>query len=291
MNRNQPLVVICGPTASGKTGLAVEIANLFDGEIISADSRAIYEGLDIGTAKPSLGERQGIVHYGIDLVKPGERFSAGQFKQYAVEKIADIRRKGKTPILVGGTGLYIDSVIFDYVFPSVDISQRQKFEKMTLDELQEYCSKNNIILPSNYKNKRYVINTILRHGTPGRKRDELIENCIVVGIATDKQVLRERIVERANTIVSDVSFKEAMKAAETAGWQDEALTANIYRLAREVDAGDMTMMEARAKFVTLDWQLAKRQLTWLRRNEYISWLPLADAHTYLVRTLAKLNKS
>ena len=106
VNANEnPLIVIVGPTASGKTSLAIKVAQQFSGEIISADSRAIYRGLDIGTAKPSMKERDGVVHWGFDLVNPGERFTVADFKRYADAKIVDIRLRGKVPILVGGTGL------------------------------------------------------------------------------------------------------------------------------------------------------------------------------------------
>ena len=114
--KNNPLVVITGPTASGKSDLAVEIAELCDGEIICADSRTVYRNMDIGTAKPTTEMLSRVPHWGIDIVSPGDYFSVADFKNYAVEKIKDIRQRGKTPFLVGGTGLYIDSVIFDFSF-------------------------------------------------------------------------------------------------------------------------------------------------------------------------------
>ena len=101
-----PLVVIVGPTASGKTELAIRIAKKFNGEVISADSRAIYRGLDIGTAKPTSEEQQGIPHWGIDIVDPGERFTAANFKVYAQRKISEIRSRGHLPIIAGGTGRF-----------------------------------------------------------------------------------------------------------------------------------------------------------------------------------------
>src|SRR5664279_2859392 len=106
LRNRPPLVVIVGPTASGKSSLATEVAKKFSGEIICADSRSVYKGMDIGTAKPSVEERQGVPHWGLDLVEPGEYFSVSDFKDYAVEKIKEIRSRNKTPFLVGGTGLY-----------------------------------------------------------------------------------------------------------------------------------------------------------------------------------------
>ena len=111
-----PLIVIIGPTASGKTSLVIQLAKKYRGEIICADSRTVYCGMNIGTAKPSLGEQQGVSHWGLDLVDPGDSFSVSQFKDYACQKIKEIRSRGNIPFLVGGTGLYIDSVIFDFQF-------------------------------------------------------------------------------------------------------------------------------------------------------------------------------
>src|ERR1700758_1680789 len=157
----KPLVVIVGPTASGKTKLAVELAEKFGGEIICADSRTVYRGMNIGTAKPTEEERRRVPHWGLDLVDPDQRFTAADFKSYAEQKISEIRARGRMPFLVGGTGLYIDGVIFDYRFGTApDEKLRAQLEKMSLEELHEYCAKNNIMLPENDKNKRYVIRAI-----------------------------------------------------------------------------------------------------------------------------------
>ncbi|MBC7764753.1 tRNA (adenosine(37)-N6)-dimethylallyltransferase MiaA [Microbacteriaceae bacterium] len=286
-----PLIVIVGPTASGKSSLAMKLAEEFDGEIISADSRAIYKGLNIGTAKPTLDDQRKIVHWGIDLVDAGHHYSVKDFQDYANKAIEDIRSRGKVPLLVGGTGLYIDAVIYGYTFSTtLHGSSRTTFEGMSLDSLQQYCAKNNIKLPENGKNKRYVINTILRGGQKGTRKQDLIENTYVVGITTDRAVLRERIAKRANVIVTPAVLKEAMRVAEQYGWENEAMTANIYRLmTSNLTINDLEGLKE--KFITLDWQLAKRQLTWLRRNEHTKWLSLDDAYTYCARILAKLNNT
>ena len=121
---NLTTLIILGPTGSGKTGISIDLAKKLNGEIISADSRAIYKGMDIGTAKPSKEEQQGIPHYGLDLVEPGERFTVADWKEYAEAKIEDIKSRGKLPIIVGGTGLYIDALIFDYHFEQKNCSDR-----------------------------------------------------------------------------------------------------------------------------------------------------------------------
>lgn len=286
-----PLLVIVGPTASGKTALAVRIAKQFNGEIISADSRAIYKGLDIGTAKPSMQERDGVSHWGIDLVTPGQRFTTVDFKKYATKKINEIRLRGRLPILVGGTGLYVDSVIYDFTFPKTNDRLKRFVDNMTLQELYKYCDEHNISLPENNKNKRYVINAILRDGQSQKRRTRPIDNTIVVGIATEKEILRERITARAEEIVADCTISEAQIVADKYGWDNEAMTGNIYPLIHHYLEGNLTMEELKSQFCVLDWRLAKRQLTWLRRNSDIWWGSNDEVYTYVARQLAKMNNS
>lgn len=287
-----PLIVISGPTASGKTGLAVRLAKEFGGEIISADSRAVYKGLDIGTAKPSLQEQQAVPHWGIDLVEPNERYSVADFKSYAEQKIEYIRTRGKVPFLVGGTGLYIDAVLYNFEFSTGanDNRQRQQLEQKSIEDLYEYCDQHNIKLPENYKNKRYVINAILRKDSKHKRNEAILPNTIVVGITTENEILKDRISARASQIFSPGMLEEAERAAATYGWDTEAMTGNIYPLLRQYFAGELSLDEAREKFQILDWQLAKRQRTWLKRNQDITWMTLDKAYTYLAHRLASPNK-
>jgi tRNA dimethylallyltransferase len=284
-----PLVVIVGPTASGKTELAIRIAKKFNGEIISADSRAIYRGLDIGTAKPTSEEQQGIVHWGIDIVDPGERFTTANFKVYAQQKISEIRSRGHLPIIAGGTGLYIDSVLYDFKFTacSNNLDERRKLENKSLEQLIYNCEKNNIKLPKNIKNKRHIINAILRKGEDPLKNDKIISNTILVGIATDRDILRSRIEERAKNIVSNTTINEAIRATEKWGWYNEAMTGNVYPLIKQYLGGTIDEIELERKLCVLDWRLAKRQLTWLRRNKDIKWFSIDEAWIYIVNNLDK----
>lgn len=283
-----PLVVIVGPTASGKTALAVDLARRYGGEIICADSRTIYRGMDIGTAKPTIEERGKVPHWGLDLVDPGERFTAADFQQYANEKISDIRGRGKVPFLVGGTGLYVDGVLFDYQYgKNYDVKKRTMFEKWSLEELKNYCSENNIKLPENDKNKRYVIRAIEQNGLNDRRNRKPISNSIIVGIATEKDLLRTRIEHRSEQIFTDGIVDEAKKLGKMYGWDSEAMTGNIYPIVRKYIQGELSLDEAKNLFMIRDRQLAKRQLTWFRRNPYIKWLSLMEAEEFLVRALEK----
>ena len=275
--KEQPLIVIVGPTASGKSGIAVELAEQYKGEIICADSRTIYKGMDIGTAKPSKEDQARVPHFGLDLVRPGESFSAVDFKAYAVQKIAEIRERGHVPFLVGGTGLYIDSVIFDYEFGlPADLEKRAELEQMDLEVLHKYCIQHNITLPENSKNKRYVIRAIEQKGISTKRSAIPIKNCIIVGITTKREQLRERMKKRSEQLFDDGVVEEAKTLGDTYGWESEAMTGNIYRLSRAFLNNEITEAELKTKNLTADWQLAKRQLTWLKRNQFITWLPLED---------------
>jgi tRNA dimethylallyltransferase len=282
-----PLVVITGPTASGKTSLAIELAKKFGGEIICADSRTIYKEMNIGTAKPTAQEQDGVPHWGLDLVSPGEYFSVADFKKYAIDKISEVRERGNIPFLVGGTGLYIDSIIFDYKFgDKADDDRRNALSNMSIEQLHEYCKNNNIKLPENHKNKRYVIRTIEQNGTVQQSRDKIINNTTVVGISTDKQVLRNRIVKRIENMFNDGVVDEAIDLSKKYGWDSEALTGNVYKLIRQSLDEKMSSDEVKSKLAILDWRLAKRQITWMKRNQYLKWLTLEQASEYLSGILA-----
>ena len=282
-----PLIVIVGPTASGKTSLAIKLAERFGGEIICADSRTVYRGMDIGTAKPTAEEQARVPHWGLDLVDPGERFTAADFKRYATEKITEIRTRGRVPFLVGGTGLYVDAVVFDYQFGSdAEKATRETFQKITLDELHRYCNDNNIELPENSQNRRHVIRAIEQGGINRKSNAAPREDAFIVGIATDRNTLRTRIEYRAEQLFDDGVVNEAIILGKKYGWDSEAMTGNVYPLVRQHLSNMLTLQEVQQKFITLDWRLAKRQLTWLRRNPYIVWKSLKEAEHYLSDELA-----
>ena len=240
--RQDPSVVILGPTGSGKTGVSIKIAKAIDGEIISADSRAIYQGMDIGTAKPTKKEQAGIPHHGLDLVKPGDRFTVADWKAYPEAKIKDIKARGKVPIIVGGTGLYIDALIYNYQF------SEQK----------------------NYSD-----------------RTEIKGDFLLIGIKWEPDELRARLKKRADEMFCDELYSETKKLIEKYGWDSQAMKSNIYQFADAYLSGKMSLEEAKEKFVYDDWHLAKRQMTWFKRNKEIIWLSLDEVYSYVINNLSK----
>ena len=285
---NLPLIVIVGQTASGKTALAIKLAQQFGGEIICADSRTIYKGMDIGTAKPSMAERSGVTHWGLDLVEPGERFTAADFKEYTLKKIDEIRARGHVPFIVGGTGLYVDGVVFDYQFGAdVDEGLRDTLEQMTTAQLQDYCISYNIKLPENSQNKRHLVRAIERGGESRKRNATPISTSVIVGISTDKETRRTRIANRIEHMFDDGVVKEANILGKKYGWNSEAMTGNAYPIIRQYIDGELSIDEAKQKLVVRDWRLAKRQRTWFRRNSHIRWGSLSETEHYLSDVLAQ----
>lgn len=284
------LIIITGPTASGKTALAIKLAKQFNGEIISADSRAIYKGIDIASAKPSLEEREGVLHWGFDLAEPDRIFTAADFKEYAFEKISEIHSRGKIPFLVGGTGLYIDAVLYDYDFAGEpDEELRAELNAKSIEELQAVIEQAKIEMPENSNNKRYLIRAIeksKKHKYNSGKKHNGFKN-IVVGITTERDELRTRIFARNEQFFSSGIIEEAQKMAQKYGWQSEAMTANAYPLIKDFLSNKLTKEELIEKMSIRDWRLAKRQITFMKRNKDINWLTLAEAEQYIS---SKMNK-
>jgi len=276
-----PVVVITGPTASGKSALAMHIAQQYDGELICADSRTVYKGMDIGTAKPSLNDQKQVRHHVLDVVAPNQPFTAADFKRAAQKAIADIASRGKLPIMVGGTGLYVDAVIFDYQFGKpANTARRQELQAMTVEQLQQLCLEEGYALPLNIKNQRHLVRAVELGGLMSQKM-KLRPNTIVVAITTDRDTLRGRVTKRAYQMVEDGVLDEARQLGEQYGWDGEAMTGNIYRILHPVIAGNIPLEEGLQMSITSDMQLAKRQVTWLKRNPYVIWGDTAQLKTVI----------
>lgn len=270
------LIAIVGPTASGKTALAIEAAEQVGGEIICADSRTVYKGMDIGTAKPNAEERAAVPHHLLDVVEPNETYTAARFKRDAEAAIEDISVRGKTPLLVGGTGLYVDSVLFDYQFGEpADAERRSELEAKTIEELQEICERKGIEFPVNIRNKRHLIRAIEQGGI-NRDKTELRSNTLVIGLCYDREVLRKRVQLRADKMFAQGVAKEATNLAKKYGLDAEAMSASIYRILRQMLEGKITEERAKELFVSSDMKLTKRQMTWFKRNKAIEWFDESD---------------
>ena len=241
-------LVILGPTGSGKTGISIKLAKALDGEIISADSRAIYKSMNIGTAKPTKEERQGIPHYGLDLVEPGERFTVADWKKYAEDKIKDIKSRGKLPIIVGGTGLYIDALIYDYQFKGPTGMKIGDTEQKT-------CS----------------------------DRKQIKGDYLLIGIKWPTEELRTRLSNRITQMFRPELYSEVKKLVQKYGWDNQAMKSDIYEYAWKYMQGELTLDEAKTKCFYEDWHLAKRQLTWFKRNPQIIWLELEKIYPFVLK--------
>ena len=230
-----PVLVIVGPTASGKTSLAIDVAlalskrGVCECEVISADSRAIYKGMDIGTAKPTQEEMRGVPHWGIDLVEPNDRFTVVDFCDYARKKIEEIRKKGRLPMIVGGTGLYVDALVYDYRF--------------------------NDVVKNNYSD-----------------RQEMSSDYVVFGIDWSREKLRERLLLRSNKLFTQPIEAETLRMVERYGWDSQAMKSDIYPICWDLMRGKIDLDEAIRLNALDDWHLAKRQLTWFKRNNNIVWI-------------------
>lgn len=290
MSRKQhpPLIVITGPTASGKTGLAITLAERWSGEIVCADSRTVYKDMDIGTAKPTRDEQQRVPHWLLDVARPGERFTVSDFQRHALHAIADIRAREKVPFLVGGTGLYIDSVILDYTFgPEADWAQREQLEQLSVQQLQEMLKKHHIPLPENNKNKRHLIRSYEKNNISTSRKNYPADDTYVVAIPTPLPVLEERIRHRAKTMFNDKIVQETQHILDTYGAHNEALTGNVYPLVQKMLNGELSREQAEEQSVLRDRQLAKRQLTWLRRHDWVQWRSLQEAEQYFDNILSQ----
>ncbi len=241
-------IVILGPTGSGKTGVAIKIAKEIDGEIISADSRAIYKGMDVGTAKPTVEEMDSIPHYGLDLAEPGERYTVADWKAYAEAKIANIKARRKVPIIVGGTGLYVDALIFDYHFRGPTGAKIGDFE-------QKSCS----------------------------DRTEVKGDFLLIGIKHETEVLRSRLRKRLDQMFCPELYNETKELVSKYGWGSGAMKSNIYEYAWKYLNHELTLDEAKEQCFYEDWHLAKRQITWFKRNPEIIWLELEKVYPYVIK--------
>ncbi|MGN1269874.1 MAG: tRNA (adenosine(37)-N6)-dimethylallyltransferase MiaA [Clostridia bacterium] len=283
------VIVICGPTASGKTGLSIELAKKISGEIISCDSMQIYKDMNIGTAKPTKEEMQGIKHYLLDFVLPSKRYSVAEYKTDATKAIETILSHNNIPIIVGGTGLYVDALTKNITYPEIeiDLEYRKQLEEIIQKEgLQSLYEKAkqidaNAMKTISSNDKKRIMRVLEIYHQTGKTKTELeIEsrknpppyNYKIFAINMDREKLYERINKRVDIMLEQglieevkkllVKYKEFPTAMQGLGYKEVVSYLNN-ELSKE-EMIEKLKMETR--------RYAKRQLTWFRKNKDIKWI-------------------
>jgi tRNA dimethylallyltransferase len=291
LKQEQKLIVLIGPTAVGKTKLSIELAKQFNGEIISGDSMQIYRGMDIGTAKITPEEMDGIPHHLIDIKDPEESFSTAEFQELVRMKIEEISSKGKMPMIVGGTGLYIQSVIYDYHFTNApsDPEFRSVLEKEAdehgPDLLHERLKAADPVGASRIhpNNVRRVIRALEIVHCTGKTVIELQENqspellydTAVIGLTMDRDMLYERINLRVNLMIKQ-GLLEEVKYFYDKGLRDcQSIQAIGYKELYDYFNGEISLEEAVENLKQNSRRYAKRQLTWFRNKMNVEWFDMS----------------
>ncbi len=289
MQEKPKVIVICGPTASGKTALSIALAKKIGGEIVSADSMQIYKDMDIGSAKPTKEEMQGIKHYMLDFVSPKERYSVAEYKKQAEQAIQEILQKGKTPIIVGGTGLYVNSLIYgiEYQDTKIDEEYREKLEKIVVEEgLEKLYEQAKEIDPqametiSPNDRKRIIRVLEIYHETGKNKTQQEIESrknevkydYKVFAITMERSILYERINKRVDIMVEQGLIQEVQNLIQKYDQYPTAMQALGYKEIKQYLEGNTSKEEAIETIKQETRRYAKRQLTWFRKNKETIWL-------------------
>ncbi|HFK1708183.1 MULTISPECIES: tRNA (adenosine(37)-N6)-dimethylallyltransferase MiaA [Bacillus cereus group] len=290
--QREKVAVIIGPTAVGKTKLSIDLAKALNGEIISGDSMQIYRTMDIGTAKVTIDEMDGIPHYMIDIKDPEDSFSVAEFQERVRKCIREITERGKLPIIVGGTGLYIQSVLFDYQFTDEagDATYREQMEKLALEHGVEYVHKKlQEVDPESAErihanNVRRVIRALeIFHTTGGKmsnqlekQENELLYDVSLIGLTMDREMLYDRINLRVNLMIEQ-GLLEEVKGLHERGVRDcQSIQAIGYKEIYDYFENRVSLEEAVSQLKTNSRRYAKRQLTWFRNKMDVTWFDVTD---------------
>lgn len=278
---NNKVIAVVGATASGKTSYAIDLARKIGGEIISADSRLVYKGMDIGTAKPTIEEMQGIPHYMIDVVEPEFNYSAGLYAKEAKRCVEDIVSRGKVPIVVGGTGLYYRVLLENYDLPDVkpDYELRENLCKYSCKELLEMLlnldeKAGNSVERNDKKKLIRYIEIIKLTGKPldlaRGKRDKEFD-VEWIGLNFPREILYDRINKRVDQMIELGLVEETQELLEKHGRISNITDTIGYREIISYLDGELSLDDAKDKLKQNTRNYAKRQLTWFRKNEEIKW--------------------
>lgn len=292
LGKKENLVVLIGPTAVGKTKLSIELAKRYNGEIISGDSMQIYKGMDIGTAKIKNSEMEGIPHHLIDIKEPSEPFSVAEFQELVRGKISAISQRNKLPMLVGGTGLYIQSVIYDYQFsdaPSDDYFRKQLERRVELEGNEKLYHELVALDPESAakihpNNIRRVIRALEVYHCTGKtisdyqeKQDQdLLFNTAIIGLTMDRDKLYERINGRVDLMMKDGLLTEVENLYKKGLNDCQAIQAIGYKEIFEYFKGQVSLEEAIVQLKQNSRRYAKRQLTWFRNKMNVDWFNMSE---------------
>ena len=281
MSRLPKVVAVVGTNASGKSALGIALAKKYDAEIISADSRQVFRGLDLGSGKVTPEETQGVPHHLIDVREPNEFFSMADFQRMAYQAIDDIRGRGKLPMIVGGTGLYVDSVLDGYLLSDKepDLAYRAELEKLTTPQLYDMLLelKPDVQVEKNNRNRVMRIIERIHDGddaTPGKQaRFESLR----LGVSWPREVLGRRIDERLERRLEQGMIEEVQRLMDEGATTEFLLGLGLeYRFITQYLIGEIPDRQVMLdKLAIAIKQFAKRQMTWFRRNPEIVWLDMS----------------
>jgi len=283
--KNKPkIIVVVGPTSSGKSDLAVLIAKKFNGEVISVDSRQVYRGLDIGSGKITKKEMKGIPHHLLDVASPKKVFTASQFVTKGTRAINDILKRGNVPVLAGGTGFYLSALLGEISLPNVEPNEklRTSLEKLSneklLDKLEELDPERagNIDMYNTPQIIRAIeIATLV--GKVPRQKKASIYSTLKIGISVDKKILEERINTRLITRLKKGMLKEAERLhKDGVSWKRMESLGLEYRYMAHYLKGEISKEEMIEALKIKSRQYAKRQRTWFKRDKEIKWVALSE---------------
>ena len=272
------VVIVSGPTASGKSSYAIELAQCIDGEIISCDSMQVYKGLDIGTAKVTLAEQMDIPHYLLDICLPNETYSVADFQEAAREKIADIQGRGKVPILVGGTGLYIQATVFDYVFEELETLDYERYQALSnesiLNRLQAVDKESYQKIEHN--NRRRLIHALALGEQTAKTKSQreqaqnqtLLYDVFPIALMPARELLYERINQRVEQMINLGLLAEVAFFNNKYQLAPQIRQAIGYKEPLAYFSGELSSKKAMVEKIQQNTrQFAKRQMTWIRNQK------------------------
>ncbi|WP_414052657.1 tRNA (adenosine(37)-N6)-dimethylallyltransferase MiaA [Macrococcus animalis] len=285
-----PLIVIVGPTAVGKTALSIELAKRVNGEIISGDAIQVYRSMDIGSAKITSEEMEGIPHHLIDILNPDETYSAAQFKAHAEPIIEDIFARGKTPMIVGGTGLYIQSILYQYEFVKEDQLLKSKLqEKYNQFSSEDVYKLLKIIDPIaadliHPNNKQRVIRALIyfeMHGISitNQKKSQTINekyDTVIIGLNMPRPILYNRINHRVLLMIDQGLVQEVSNLIDSGYRDKQSMTAIGYKEIIPYIDGEVSLNQAVESLQQNSRNFAKRQLTWFNNQMSVEWFDSSD---------------